>query len=405
MLNLKRFIATRIYKKSENSFSKTVQNIAVITIALGLAVMLGSYMILQGFQERIKTKIYSVSGELQIRKYTFNNNYANAPIRINFDSIQSAAPLRYVGHIQGFAVKPALIKDGSDLSGILFKGVGRDFDTALLKDQLIAGNWITPDTNSFSRDVVLSEIIARQLNCWVDSTLLFYFIQDPPRYRRLRVAGIYNTEMEEIDSRMVLGDIDLVRQLNGWSGNEVGGYEVFLNNGRIGKAELEILERTDYGYRVDRASELFAALFDWLTLINKNATLVLVLVLFVASFNLISVLIILSMERTRMIGILKSLGATNSLVRGVFVQVGMQLIMKGMLLGNLLGLGFGVLQYYFRFIPLDAENYYIGYVPIFFNWPIIVGLNLLILLIITLVLLIPAAIISRTKPVVALRWS
>ncbi len=405
-MNFAAFVAGRLYKNRQSSFSKIVQQIAVATIAIGLAVMMGSYMILGGFQESIKNKVYDMSGHFQVKKYSFSNQMVNDPIYINFDSLMQLEKPKFIEHTQGFALKPALLKEGEVLKGVLFKGLGPDADTSRISLQIKKGRYLRFDSGAHSQDILISRLVADRLNVDVDSMVSVYFVQDPPRFRRLRVCGIIETEVEEVDQQLVIGDIQLIRLLNNWGEKQVGGYEVFRDP-KVSdqRAEQELLELTGFQYRVDRASELYFAIFDWLTVINKNATLVLVLVLIVASLNLLSVLIILSMERTRMIGILKSLGSRNAQVRNIFTQVGIRLILKGMLYGNGIGILFGAVQYYFHILPLDAENYYISYVPIYFNWTIIGGLNVLVLGLVSLVLVIPSAIISRTQPVKALRFS
>jgi lipoprotein-releasing system permease protein len=230
-------------------------------------------------------------------------------------------------------------------------------------------------------------------------------VQNPPRFRRLTIAGIYSTGMEDYDQSLILGDINLIRQLNNWSDTLAGGFEVFLKDfDTLDEAQEELFELTNYGYYVEKVTDRNIQIFEWLNLLNKNVIIFLGLILFVACFNMVSILLILIMERTPMIGTLMAMGATHGQLRRIFITNGMLLLLKGMLWGNIIALGFGLIQQQFKLIPLDKENYYMDTVPILWDWPIIIGLNLLIFVLVMLILLIPSAIISRIQPIKAIKF-
>ena len=235
--------------------------------------------------------------------------------------------------------------------------------------------------------------------------LIMYFIQQPVRFRKLNISGIYNTRLEDFDDKILIGDIALIRRLNNWADTLAGGFEVFIKNpNQLEMAQERLFMEVDSDLFVDKVSDIYRQFFDWLALINRNVYIFLTLVLFVACFNMLSILFILIMERTQMIGMLKALGSSDQQIRRIFIYNGTWITLKGMLWGNIIGIGLGLLQYHFKIIPLDPENYYMSYVPIEWNIPLIIILNLGILVAVHLVLLIPAMFISRLKPVNAIRF-
>lgn len=239
----------------------------------------------------------------------------------------------------------------------------------------------------------------------VGDKVVMYFVQDPPRYRNFDIVGIYETFLEDFDDRFILGDMQTIRNLNGWEKDQVGGFEVFIQNPKdIDLYEDDLYQIVDYDLKMDKVTDRFIQIFDWLYLLNNNVYVFLGLILFVAMFNMVSILFILIMERTQMIGILKALGARNSQIRRIFVWNGIRIIGRGLLVGNLVGLGFGFIQQHTQVIKLNAENYYMSYVPIHWDWAIILGMNLLILLATTAILFVPAMVISNIKPIKAIRF-
>src|SRR5690606_19899734 len=223
-----------------------------------------------------------------------------------------------------------------------------------------------------SNEIILSSKIANTLMLDVGDKVVMYFVQDPPRFRNFDIVGIYETCLEDFDDRIILGDIQTIRNLNGWEQDQVGGFEVFIQDPKsIDSYENDIYQIVDYDLKMDKVTDRFIQIFDWLYLLNNNVYVFLGLILFVAMFNMVSILFILIMERTQMIGILKALGAKNSQIRRIFVWNGVRIIGRGLLLGNVIGLGFGAIQYYSKLIKLDAENYYMSYVPIYWDWMIV----------------------------------
>lgn len=411
-MNLPYFISKKISKAENKSFSATINKIAVASIALGLATMLVSFLILGGFQRVITNKIFTFNGHIQVTKYSLDNSMKEEPILLNNPLIQHPEQYDFIEHIQVFGHTAGLLQTENEVYGAFIKGVGQNFDSLRFKDNLLEGSFIRfPDgddtnPNSYSTDVLISRRIATTLQLNVGDNVRMLFV-DPPQYRvrKLHIRGIYNTGIEEFDEQMIIGDIGLVRRINQWPDSLVGGIEIYLKDyDRMAEAETQLQNDLDYDLFVEKIGDKYVQMFEWLDLINNNVIIFLALILFVACFNIVSILLILIMERTQMIGILKALGARNRQIRKIFRYNGVLLIVRGMMIGNLIGIGFGLVQYFFRLIPLDPENYYMDYVPIHWDLLAILGLNLLTFMIVVLVLNIPTMIILRINPIKAIRF-
>ncbi|WKN33001.1 FtsX-like permease family protein [Porifericola rhodea] len=411
-MNLPYFISKKINKAENKTFSATINKIAIASIALGLATMLVSFLILGGFKKVITNKIFTFNGHIQVTKYSLDNSLQEEPISIHNPLIDNPEQYEFIDHVQVFGHTAGLLQTDNEVYGAFIKGVGPNFDSVGFKNNLAEGNFIRfqdslPQApNNYSTDVLISSKIAKALQLEVGNDVRMLFINPPQaRVRKLHIRGIYNTGIEEFDEQMIIGDIGLVRRINQWSDSLVGGVEIYLKDyDKMAEAENRLQHELDYDLYIEKVGDKYVQMFEWLDLINNNVIIFLSLILFVACFNIVSILLILIMERTQMIGVLKALGARNRQIRKIFRYNGMLLIVRGMIIGNLIGIGFGLLQYYFKLIPLDPENYYMEYVPIHWDFLAIIGLNLLTFLIVALVLNIPTMIILRINPIKAIRF-
>jgi lipoprotein-releasing system permease protein len=405
-LNLSYFISVRIRRGQEGGFSSAIHKIAVVSIAVGLAAAIVSFLIMLGFQETVKHKIYSFSGDLIITKYTLNNSTEEQPFNFNINLYNHYQTFGFIDHIQEYFQKPGLIKTDDDILGVVFKGVGKSFDVERFSENLTRGRFIQFSDSSYAKEVVLSETIADKLNVAIGDNIVIHFFQNPPRLRKLKVVGLYETNLSDyFDGKVVIGDIRMVQRLNDMSDSTAGGLQVYLkDNHAVDEAETRINESLDYNLLVEKISEKYLPVFEWLGLLGRQVNILLAIILTVVCVNMISVMLILVMERTQMIGVLKAVGAGNRLIRSVFVYNGINLILKGLLLGNALGLGLCLIQYKFHFIRLNAHDYYMSYVPIGWDWTIVVVLNVLVFAVVTGVLLLPTAIVSRIYPIKAIRF-
>ena len=405
-MNLSYFISKRISEKGTNSFSGMIHKIAIASIGIGLGIMIISFLILKGFQLKIQDKIISFGGHLQITKFTLSRSYEEDPISSQLALFHDYSGYEYIDHIQEFAHIAGLLKANEEVMGVRMKGVSNTFDLSKFEQNIIHGEFPELSGEKTSLDIMISQNIADKLDLNVgDNTLLYFPTQNPPRVRKLNISGIYETGMEDFDEMIILGDIRLIQRINNWPDTLVGGFEIFLND--FNKAEQYQVELEDvigYELYIEKINDKYVEIFDWLSLLNRNVVIFLSLTLFVACFNMVSILLILIMERTQMIGVFKALGAANKLIRRIFIYNGIRLIAKGLLLGNLIGTTFGFLQSKFKFLTLDPKSYYMEFVPIEWNWGIIIILNVLTFIMVSLVLTIPTMIISKISPIKSIRF-
>ena len=411
ILNLSYFISRRISDSRTDSFTSIIYRIAVASIALGLGTMIVTFQILFGFRETIKDKIFNFASHIQITRYTAGSSYEDS-LSLNTSIYRNYKQYDFIEHIQEYCYKFVLIRTDEEVEGVLLKGVGVSYDQSRFIKYLVEGDFITFSDTAYSRQVILSRRIAQKLKLGLHDDLTMYFFQNPARnrnvpvrYRKLNVVGIYETGLEDFDDRIIIGDIGLIRRLNNWSDTLATGLEVFVKDrDRLDQAEAELYAIVDYDLYVDKVTDRYIQIFEWLALLSRNVYIFIVLILLVACFNMVSILLILIMERTQMIGMLKALGYPNKEVRKIFQYNGAIITMKGMLWGNGIAIAFGLLQDNFKLIPLDPANYYMNYVPVEWNLALFLALNLLIFVIVYLVLFIPTAIISRVTPIRAIRF-
>jgi lipoprotein-releasing system permease protein len=409
-MNFSLFVAKRTSKHQQFSFSKIVMRIAVASIAIGLATILISFAILRGFEQNIQNKIFALSGHIFIEHASTSNaseqSMANLPLKRNTKLYQNFKQIPSITHLQSVAYKAGILKTSQEVLGVNLKGIAKDFDVKKFQPYILKGKFIDLNIERESPQIIISKKIADQLLLQIGDSVQMFFIQDPPRFRKFVVTGIFQTGLEEFDEKMILGDLRVVQKLYNWKENEVGGYEIFTNNFIKADSILkhEILEFADYNMQGTSVKQRFMPIFDWLKLLQQNVNVFLTLILIVAGFGMVSILLIMIMERVKMIGLLKALGASNFQVQKIFIFQGVFLLLKGLLWGNGIGLGFCVLQYYFKILPLNPESYYMSAVPIAWDWWAISFINFLIFALISLVLLLPTWIISTIRPIQALKF-
>lgn len=403
-MNVSRYLASKFDAGGPQSFSFTVTRIAVASIAIGLAVMIVSFSILEGFRHEIQRKVFTFGAHLHVVRYDDNNSIEGTPMPASLvrDDLRRAPQ---VAQMHAFARKTAIIKTRNEVMGVVVKGVAKDYVQAPMVQNLVAGQFIRFPDSVASEDVLISQKIADKLSLKVGDSTLFYFIQNPPRLRKFRIQGIYKTGLDEFDELFVLGDIRQLRELNDWAPSMVGGFEVLLKDvNRLDPVADSLYKNLASDVSVEKITVQYSQLFDWLKLLQRNVVIFLILIIFVAAFNMVSTLLIMMLERTNMIGLLKALGATDGQIRRVFFYKGVPIALKGLVAGNLVGLGFCAIQYYTHALPLDPENYYMDTVPIHWDPTIIIGLNIAILTTALVAIMLPTVFISRIRPVAAIKF-
>ena len=397
------FIADRIRHNAVGTFSATVTRIGIASIAISTAVGILAFAVLLGFKKVIQDKVFLFGAHLRVSSLTLNNSYEEAPMPLHSELATDLSAMPEVAHWQAVAHKSGILKTPDELKGVVLKGVRPDYDWSLFEQSLIAGRLIQFPDSGYAQEIILSQKIARQLRLKAGDDVLMYFVQDPPRARKLNVVGIYETDMEEFDNSLIVGDLALIQRLNDWGADTVGTYEIYLHDfAQIDAAAEKIFNYMDPDMFLQKVTETFRQIFEWLLLLDRNTAVFMTLILIVASFNMVSILLVIIMERTPLVGLLKTLGSPDRQIRTVFVRVGLYIVLRGLLIGNAAGLLLGWLQWQFHLIPLDPVNYYMDSVPIVFDWSSVLLINLLTLFLVGLVLLIPTYVVTRIQPIKAL---
>ncbi|UCH13485.1 MAG: ABC transporter permease [Bacteroidales bacterium] len=414
-MNTEFFIAKRITfdKKSKQSISRPIIRICIFGISLGLAVMIISVAIVVGFRHEIRKKIIGFGSHIQIVNYDLNASFETSPISRKQHFYPSLDSIKGVKHIQVFATKPGIIKTKTDIQGAIVKGVGSDFDWSFFNENLIDGNSFTVNDTVKTNEVLISKYLSLLLKLKVGDKFIMYFIDKRPRPRSFIVSGIYETSLEEFDRQFILADIGHIIKLNNWEEDEISGFEVLIDN-------YDDIDYMTYAVRniagstfnedgqtlqVINIKQKYPQIFDWLNLVDKNVWIILGLMLIVAAFNMISGLLILILDRTNMIGILKAIGTKNRSIKNIFLYQSAFLMIKALFWGNIIGLGICWIQHYFKVLKLDQTSYFIDYAPINFNAFHIVILNVGTLVITMIILLLPSIIISNINPVKTIRFN
>jgi len=400
------FVSSRLSNSKNLAFSSIITRIAIASISIGLAIIIVAFGVLEGFRNTIHNKIFSFVGHIQVTQFNSGNSYEEKPINTNTSLYKDYKQiLPNVETIQAFSIKPGIFKTADEVMGVLLKGVDKSYDLSKFSNNMIEGRFVNFSRKRFSKELVISKKIANKLNLKVNDSVFVYFVQDPPRIQKLSIVGIYESGMEEFDEKFVISDLRLTQYLNQWADTLVGGYEIFIKDfNQLDTVQKEVYERMDFDMQMETTPRKYEEIFDWLILLDTNVEIFLWLILIVACFNMISIFLIMIMERVNMIGILKAIGASNFQIKSIFLVRGIRLVLRGMIIGNLVGLGVCAIQYYFNVIPLDPENYYMNTVPIDWNWPIILNLNLIIFFLILFILLIPATFIGSIRPIKAIRF-
>lgn len=406
-MNFERYIARHISVSGPSFYSKPVAAISYISMALGLTLMLLSVSIAVGFKHSISDKIIGFTAPIKILPFDNNESMEEKPVTIDDELLSTLSSDPAISHIQYSAKKAGVIKTNDQMQGIVFKGVGSEYDKKFLLSQLVAGTF--PEFGEErSNEVLISKLLADKLKVKVGDRLRTWFItgdNTAARGRNFTVAGLFDTSMQEFDNVFVIGDIRQVQKLNDWEENQVGSIELQLN-GVEDKNDFafSLYEKIPFNLRVVTAMDEYPQIFNWLDLLDMNVIVILVLLVVVASITMVSTLLILILERTSMVGILKALGATNRSIQNIFLYRSGSIILRGMLIGNMIGLGLLWLQGTFRFLSLSPEDYYVNYVPVEFNWLYFALLNLGTLVICGIMLIAPSFYVMRIVPAKAVRY-
>jgi len=403
-----RFIGGRFSKTEKGGFSSSVIRISTYSVALSVAVMLISVMIVKGFQLEIRNKVVGFAGHIIVKPYQFSAVEQQEAIQFDREDILSLNhQLPQIINIQPTAEKSGIIKTDDQMEACIFKGIDQNFHQDFLLSSLIEGYLPQFGNDTVNNEIVISKTTADRLNFKCGDFLRMYFLlpgEAQPRGRRFIISGIYNSGLSEFDKKYMFGDIGHIQQLNQWEDNQAGLIEVFINDFKqldfTAKRMTQIL---DYDVEVWTVPELYPEIFNWLMLLDMNVQVIIIIMLIVALINVITILLIRILEKTSAIGILKSLGISNTGIRRVFLFVSLKILIKGVLLGNLFAFALMSIQKYFSIIKLDQETYFVSTVPVYFDISLILLINFLVLASGMLVMILPSMIIARIYPAKTLR--
>jgi len=416
-LNINLYIARRIFsaKENRNNLSHRIVNIALFGIVLGLVVLILSVAIVTGYKSEVGRKVIGFGSHLQIVNLDSNQSFETSPINQNQPFLPEIKAIEGIRHVQIFATKQGIIRTEDEIQGVVLKGIGPDFDWSFFQENRISGEPFQVQDTIRSNKVWVSKQMADMLKLELGDDLTMFFIHESeavPRQRKFELAGIYQTSLEEFDRMFVLVDINHIRRLNNWGNDEVSGFEILVNDFN----ELEKQEKAVYDILLRNTSvespvlqvvsirEKYRHIFDWLSLLDMNVWVILVLMVLVAGFNMVSSLLVIILERTQMIGILKAMGARNWSIRKVFLYFSVMLILKALVLGNILGIGICLIQQYTHILKLDPSSYYLEYVPINLRIWHLVLLNVGTVVITILMLLLPSYFITKVSPEKTIRF-
>jgi lipoprotein-releasing system permease protein len=409
-LNTSFFIAKRLAFSKQQAFSRFIIRLSVGATAVGVAAMIITLCFVNGFQQSVAEKIYSFWGHIRVQHFEPDKSLVaeEMPITKNAAVLATIKKTAGVETVQAFATKSAVIENNKNIEGILLKGIEYSYDSTRLQPYMVEGKWINFNDSNYSKEIILSKQLASLLSIHLNDEIKIYFISSDDgtkTYRKLTVAGIYKTGIEEYDKLFAIADIRLIQKVNNWQADQIGGYEIFandyhqadtINNVLLNELPTQWMSRT--------IQSIYPNIFDWLSIQDVNRNVIFIIMAIVAIINLITCLLILILERTKMIGVLKSIGAADNNIIQIFLYHATVIAGFGILIGFVLGTGISVLQLYTGFIKLDESSYYVAQAPILIIWWQIAAVCIATLVICYLVLIIPALLIKRINPITALQF-
>lgn len=373
---------------------------------LGLGVMILSLAVVRGFKREIREKVRGFDGDMKVVKYDLNTSFENSPFVRDTLVEQNLQQNKAIEYMAPYATKPGIIKFSGDIEGVVLKGVDKSYNWTFIKSCLVAGDVINfADSIAARQQLMVSQTTANRLRLKVGDKVIIYFVQNPPRPRPFKIVGIYDTSIQEVDKTYVIGNLSVIQTVNDQQPSQIGGYELRIKDfNNLDTIAGQINSSLPIKLRLTTIKESYSNIFDWLQILDVNAQVMLVLMLLVAVINMISALLIMILERTSMIGIMKAMGTTNWVIQKVFLYNASYLIGIGLLLGNIFGIGLGLFQHLTHFFKLDANSYYMTFIPVEITLTDVVLLNIGTMVVCLVVLIIPSMLISRITPVKAIRF-
>ena len=406
-MNTSLFIAKRLYnaKENNNNYTRPIIRIAILAIALSVAVMILSVFILSGFKSNISNKVFGFGGHINISKFSYNQSYENDPINFNSEMLTEIELMDFVDNVQTYATKAGVIKKNNEILGVVLKGVDQRYNWNFFNENLISGNVPLFNDSITENSILISKNISSKMKLNVGDEMIMYFMEKPVRVRKFIISGIYKTGLSEFDDITVIGDLKHIQKLNNWNLNQIGGYEISINNFKNIEIYTSLIDESiDYDLKALSINDKYPQIFDWLRLQDFNVLIILILMLIVGGVNMITSLLIIILEKSRLIGMLKAIGASDWNIRHIFIYNSLQIILGGLFWGNLIAVSLSLLQIRFNFLKLDEAIYFMDFVPINIELFSLVLINLGTIIICYLILVIPSAVIAKISPAKSIKF-
>ena len=407
-------IARRLYGRQEegHSLSRPAIRIAMWGIAVGLAVMILSVCIILGFKKEVQQKVIGFGGHIEVINYQTLYSVEAKPIVVDELLMHRLGRMEGISHVQRFITKTGMLKTEQAFKGVVLRGIAEEYDTTFLASHLIEGCLPHFSSSEISNEIAISSLMASELGLRVGEKVYAYFFSNQVKARRFLITGIYETHLREFDNVLVFTDLLATQKLNGWESYQCAGAELLIDDfSQLDQRTNEVVAVMNHTQDVDGNSysthnikELYPSIFSWLSLLDKNVYVILTLMILLSLFTMTSGLLIIILERTNFIAVMKALGASDGQIRRIFLHFATLLIGRGLIWGNIIGIGLALLQQYFGLIPLDPATYYVDAVPILFSWPLILVLNVATLVITILVMIIPSYIVTQVHPAQVMRF-
>ncbi|MHC1707100.1 MAG: ABC transporter permease [Bacteroidales bacterium] len=407
-MSLETYLSGRLIRDKKRDFSRPIIRISILSVALGLACMIIAVSIVTGFQSAIKDKVVGFGSHIQVSRFDNNQSFEQQPITADQVFSDQLRNINGISNIQVFATKAGIVKTEDQIEGVVLKGIGSDFDWAFFKSKMLEGTVFEVKDDTVSQKVIISRETAKRLMLKAGDPLRMFFIQEGealPRGRKFTISGIYETGLGEFDRTYVICDIGVIQKLNGWSEDQVGGFEIRVSDfDRLDETAKKVYKRIGYEMNAQTIMNIYPQLFEWLGLMDMNVLIILVLMTVVSAMAMISTFLILVLEKTSLIGILKALGTRDYRIRRLFLIQGAYILLLGLAWGNVIGIGLAMIQKRFGIISLPQDSYYVSTVPINLDILHVIYLNLGVMVICTLLMVLPSVTITRVKPIKAIRY-
>lgn len=398
--------ARKLLRNEDNKFSRPIVSISIAGVALGIVVMIIAIAITTGYKQVIREKVVSMGSHIRISNYDMNYSFEPVPFDKNQDFVEEIRRMPQVQSLQCFSTKSGVIKTKDQVEGIVLKGIDDTFDTTHFQQNMLEGTFLNVNDTVPSKEILISKTMSQRLKLSIGDKVRTYFVQDPPMQRNFTVVGIYETGLPEYDKQFALVDLRQVQKLNQWDSNMVGGMEILLRDfNEIDDLGEQIDGKVGYKLKAETIKQIFPEIFQWIALFDTNVVVLLIITFFVCLITMMSTFFIIVIEQTSAIGILKTLGMKTKAVVRLFVAIASNILIRGLIWGNVLAFAIGLAQQQWHWVKLDAATYYVSYVPIQFNLPLILALNLGVFVLCMAALTIPAYVVARKiSPLTAIKF-